>query len=85
MPTGSPTRSGKSWTTHRSEIRTRCAGVTAPALVVGQEGDPVHRVEVARELAEVLPSAELVVYPDRFALLREIPSLTRRIADFLAG
>jgi pimeloyl-ACP methyl ester carboxylesterase len=60
-------------------------GVTAPALVVGQEGDPVHRVEVARELAEVLPSAELVVYPDRFALLREIPSLTRRIADFLAG
>jgi 3-oxoadipate enol-lactonase len=59
--------------------------VTAPVLVVGQEGDPVHGAEVARELAEMLPNAELVVYPDRFALIREIPSLTRRIAAFLAS
>jgi hypothetical protein len=45
----------------------------------------VHPVEVARELAEMLPNAELIVYPDRFALIREIPSLTRRMAGFLAG
>ena len=61
------------------------ARVTAPALVIGQEGDPIHRAEVARELAETLPNAELVLYPDRFALIREIPSLTRRIAEFLQG
>jgi 3-oxoadipate enol-lactonase len=59
--------------------------VTAPALVVGQEGDPMHRAEVARELAEILPNAELVVFPDRFALMREVPALTRRIAGFLSG
>ena len=59
--------------------------VIAPTLVVAQEGDPMHRAEVARELAETLPNAELVVYPDRFALMREIPSLTSRIAGFLVG
>jgi 3-oxoadipate enol-lactonase len=59
--------------------------INAPTLVVAQEGDPMHRAEVARELAEALPNAELVVYPDRFALMREIPSLTARIAGFLVG
>jgi 3-oxoadipate enol-lactonase len=59
--------------------------ITAPALVVAQEGDPMHRAEVARELADALPNAELVVYPDRFALMKEIPSLTARIAEFLVA
>lgn len=57
--------------------------VTSPALVIGQEGDPVHQASVARDLAEVLPNAELVMFPDRFALLREIEPLTRRVAAFL--
>jgi 3-oxoadipate enol-lactonase len=57
--------------------------ITAPALVIAQEADPMHRAEVARELVEALPNAELVMYPDRFALMREIPSLTARIAQFL--
>ena len=59
--------------------------VTAPALVVGQEGDPVHRAEVARELAEALPNAELILFEDRFAMLAEVATLTRRIAGFLSG
>jgi 3-oxoadipate enol-lactonase len=59
--------------------------ITAPALVVAQEGDPTHGAEVAKELVEALPNAELLVYPDRFALVREIPSLTARIAEFLIG
>lgn len=59
--------------------------ITAPALVIAQEGDPMHRADVARELVEALPNAELVMYPDRFALMREIPSLTARIAEFLVG
>jgi 3-oxoadipate enol-lactonase len=57
--------------------------VTAPALVVGQEGDPVHRAEVARGLAEELPNAELVLYRDTRAMLAEVADLTGRIARFL--
>lgn len=60
-------------------------GVTTPALVVGQQGDPVHRAEVARELAGTLPNAELVMFEDRYAMLAEVAALTQRIAAFLAG
>lgn len=59
--------------------------VSAEALVVGQEGDPVHRADVARELAATLPKAELIVYPDREALIRGIPDLVGRVASLLAG
>jgi 3-oxoadipate enol-lactonase len=59
--------------------------VRAPALVVGQEGDPVHRAEVARELASALPRADLVLYPSPFALMADIPALTRRVGAFLSG
>jgi 3-oxoadipate enol-lactonase len=59
--------------------------VTAPALVIGQEGDPVHEAEVARELAETLPRAELVMFPDRLAMLREVGRLTGRVAAFFSS
>lgn len=59
--------------------------VTAPAIVVGQEGDPVHTAEVARELADALPNAELIMFPDPQAMVRDIPSLVARIAAFVAS
>lgn len=37
--------------------------VTAPAVVVAQAGDPLHRVDVAEELASALPHAHLVLLP----------------------
>jgi pimeloyl-ACP methyl ester carboxylesterase len=37
--------------------------VEAPALVVGQEGDPLHRLDVAAELAAALPGARLLSLP----------------------
>lgn len=37
--------------------------VTAPALVVGQEGDPLHRLDVAEDLVRALPSAHLLAVP----------------------
>jgi hypothetical protein len=37
--------------------------VAAPALVVGQAGDPLHRLDVAAELAALLPGAELLALP----------------------
>jgi 3-oxoadipate enol-lactonase len=58
--------------------------VTAPALVVGQEGDPAHRAEVARELADTLPNAELILFDGPLAMLEGLPQLTQRVATFLA-
>ena len=59
--------------------------VRAPALVIGQRGDPVHTAEVAQELADTLPNAELILFEDRFAMLRKVPALVQRVAAFLAG
>ncbi len=59
--------------------------VTADALVVGQEGDPVHVASVARELAVTLPRAQLLMFPDQHALLRDVPALTWRVAEFLGA
>ena len=39
--------------------------VTAPSLVIGLEGDTVHPASVAREMAELLPNAELGHIPWR--------------------
>jgi pimeloyl-ACP methyl ester carboxylesterase len=60
-------------------------GVTAPALVVGQEGDAIHSAVVARELADALPNAELIMFPDPGAMVREIPMLVARIAAFVTA
>jgi 3-oxoadipate enol-lactonase len=57
--------------------------VTVPALVVGQQGDPVHRAEVARDLAATLPNAELVLFDGREAMLAQVAELTQRVAAFL--
>jgi 3-oxoadipate enol-lactonase len=58
--------------------------VTASALVIAQEGDPVHDADVARELTKILPQAELLLFPDRFSLIREIPAVVSRASAFLA-
>lgn len=43
--------------------RALLAPVTAPVLVVAQEDDPLHAVELAVELAAVLPDAALLTLP----------------------
>ncbi|QDO87638.1 alpha/beta hydrolase [Ornithinimicrobium ciconiae] len=43
--------------------RAMLAHVTAPVLLLAQQGDPTHPESVARELAEVLPGAILQVLP----------------------
>ena len=40
--------------------RSVLADVDVPALVVGQAGDPLHRLDVAQELAEALPQGRLL-------------------------
>jgi pimeloyl-ACP methyl ester carboxylesterase len=60
-------------------------GIVTPSLVIGQEGDPVHPAVVARELADLLPNAELILYRDRFALIRDIASLIEGVVRFLVS
>lgn len=59
--------------------------VTAPTLVLGCEGDPLHPVEVAERLASVLPHATLHVHPTPGVLWTDRPLLRARIAGFLAA
>jgi len=65
----------------REEIR----AVTAPTLIIGREGDPVHPAEVSRILADLMPNAELLMFGDGMALYDAIPSLVARVRDFLVA
>ncbi|HXJ63990.1 MAG TPA: hypothetical protein VNN79_09565, partial [Actinomycetota bacterium] len=58
--------------------------VTAPTLIIAQEGDAFHSTAVARDIEEAMPNAELVILPDQHALLREIPSLMMMVHNLLA-
>ncbi|GIJ07524.1 alpha/beta fold hydrolase [Micromonospora andamanensis] len=61
------------------------ARVTAPALVIAAEGDDLHPVEVAEQLATVLPRATLHRYDRPGVLWTERADLRGRISDFLNG
>ncbi|QQR99584.1 MAG: alpha/beta hydrolase [Austwickia sp.] len=61
------------------------ARVRAPALVIAQEEDPVHPVEVARELAAALPAARLVVLPPGGLLWAHRVTLRGLVTEFLAA
>jgi pimeloyl-ACP methyl ester carboxylesterase len=59
------------------------ASVRVPALVIGQEGDDVHRLVVARRLAAALPNAHLEVFGPGGALWQERRRLRTVLGDFL--
>jgi pimeloyl-ACP methyl ester carboxylesterase len=56
-----------------------------PALIVCRGGDPVHPMAVGEVMAELLPNAELIAYPDGVSMFLDIPNLVPRVAAFLAG
>jgi pimeloyl-ACP methyl ester carboxylesterase len=57
--------------------------VAAEVLVLGQEGDPLHPAQVARDLAAALPKARLVIFDQPGVVLRERARLRALIMDFL--
>lgn len=57
--------------------------ITARTLVVGQGEDPVHAASVARDLADILPNGELLLYDSPQALLAAVPEVVARIAALL--
>jgi pimeloyl-ACP methyl ester carboxylesterase len=59
--------------------------VSAPVLIIAQEGDPLHTSDVARDLADAFPSSQHIIYPTPGDLLRDIPALVQRVVGFLAS
>lgn len=63
--------------------RSRLAAVSADVLLLAQEGDPLHPVQVARDLAAALPRARLVAFAEPGAAFRERARLRAEVTDFL--
>ncbi|WP_431883884.1 alpha/beta fold hydrolase [Micromonospora gifhornensis] len=59
--------------------------VTAPALIIACEGDDLHPVEVAEQLAAALPQATLHRYARPGVLWTERAGVRARISEFLNG
>lgn len=63
--------------------RSVLARVTAPALVLAQAGDPLHRVDIATELTAALPAARLHVLPEAGVFWTAPREAQRVLADHL--
>lgn len=57
--------------------------VRAAVLVIAQERDPVHPVQVAREVAAAIPGARLEVFPEPGVLFR--PAARARLRELVVG
>jgi pimeloyl-ACP methyl ester carboxylesterase len=64
-------------------VRAVLGAVSAQVLLLAQEEDPLHPAQVARDLAAVLPNAQLVVFDRPGVLFRERPRLRSLISGFL--
>jgi pimeloyl-ACP methyl ester carboxylesterase len=59
--------------------------ITAPVLVIAQEGDPAHPVTVAQRISDGLPHARLEVFDARGALWGHRRALRSIVAPFIEG
>jgi 3-oxoadipate enol-lactonase len=57
--------------------------VLAPTLVIARRGDPIHPVEVAEQIVELMPNAELLVFDDGEDLYVAIPRIVARVSEFV--
>lgn len=58
--------------------------IPAPALVLANEGDPIHDAVVARRIASLLPNARLKEWPEPLAMFDDPGALATLIAEFIA-
>ena len=59
--------------------------VEAPTLVISREGDSTHPARVARIIAEVIPNAELIEFPDDATMYGSIPDIVQRVSALIAS
>ena len=57
--------------------------ITAPALVLGHENDPIHPADVARRLADLLPNADVRIWPEPLAMLDDFATFAETVGSFL--
>jgi 3-oxoadipate enol-lactonase len=57
--------------------------VVAPTLIICREGDVIHPADIGRILVEIMPNAELVMFPDGPAMYQAIPVIVSRVQEFL--
>jgi 3-oxoadipate enol-lactonase len=65
--------------------RRALAAVEAPTLVICRDGDSIHPADVARDIAALMPKAELIVFRDDAEMIAAIPELVPRVSEFLSG
>lgn len=58
--------------------------VTAPTLLLCQEGDELHPIELGYLLADLMPNAELIAMGSQEELFEQLPRLVATVAAFLA-
>lgn len=58
--------------------------VASPVLILCREGDPVHPAAVGRAMANLMPNAELLTFPDEVAMFQAMPELVQKVNTFLA-
>ena len=57
-----------------------------PALVIGNQRDPIHPSKIAEAWAQALPNARLVEVPPRYEdPVGHIRKFRKEVADFLAA
>ena len=59
--------------------------VAAPTLIICQEHDDIHPVELGRLLADLMPDAELLVLGSEDDLIARLPELVATVSSFLAA
>ena len=59
--------------------------IRVPVLVVGQDGDPLHRLDVAEELAAELPTARLLRLPEGGVFWTASREVQDALAEHLIG
>lgn len=59
--------------------------VTARALILAHEGDPVHDAAIARRLGDLLPNAEVRIWGEPLEMLDDPVAFSRLVGEFLVG
>jgi pimeloyl-ACP methyl ester carboxylesterase len=57
--------------------------VEAPTLLICRDGDDIHPAIVGEILANIMPNAELMLFPDGEEMYQAIPTIVSRVREFL--
>jgi pimeloyl-ACP methyl ester carboxylesterase len=59
--------------------------IRVPTLVIGQEGDPLHQIDVARELARLIPDAAMLALGEGGVFWTDARTAQEALAAHLSG